>query len=68
MHSLADMTLESNSYCKFNFNGGSLSSDAGLLLVKEFAAKIGFEKTVMRNTCTLSNCVQKRRSKSALRT
>lgn len=48
MHSLVDMTLESNSYCKFNFNGGSLSSDAGLLLVKEFAAKIGFEKTVKR--------------------
>ena len=48
MHSLADMTLESNSYCKFNFNGGSLSSDAGLPLVKEFAAKIGFEKTVKR--------------------
>ena len=31
---------------KINFDGGDLSSDAGLLLVKEFAAKIGFIKQI----------------------
>ena len=39
---LTDTVLESNKYLKINFNGGDLSSDAGLLLIKEFAAKIGF--------------------------
>ena len=31
---------------KINFNGGDLSSDGGLLLVKEFAAKTGLIKLV----------------------
>ena len=44
MHSLNDTSLESNKYMKINFNGGDLSSDAGLLLVKEFACKLGFDK------------------------
>lgn len=44
MHSLNDSALESNKYMKINFNGGDLSSDAGLLLVKEFACKLGFDK------------------------
>ena len=44
MHSLNDTTLESNKYMKINFDGGALSSDAGLLLVKEFACKLGFDK------------------------
>ena len=44
MHSLNDTTLESNKYMKINFNGGDLSSDAGLLLIKEFACKLGFDK------------------------
>ena len=39
---LNDTALESNKYLKFNFNGGSLSSDAGLIPVHEFAKKIGF--------------------------
>ena len=34
--------LESNKLFKINFNGGDLSSDGGLLLIREFAAKIGF--------------------------
>ena len=29
---------------KINFDGGNLSFDAGLLLVKEFAWKLGFDK------------------------
>ena len=35
------LTLESNRQIKLNFNGGELSSDGGLLLIKEFAAKVG---------------------------
>lgn len=33
--------LESNKYLKINFEGGNLSSDAGLLLIKAFACKRG---------------------------
>ncbi len=41
-------TLESNRQIKINFDGGDLSSDAGLLLIKEFAAKIGFTKLIKK--------------------
>ena len=37
-------SLQSNRQIKINFDGGDLSSDAGLLLIKEFAAKIGLVK------------------------
>ena len=40
------LTLESNRQIKINFDGGDLSSDAGLFLIKEFAAKIGFIKQI----------------------
>ena len=33
-----------NILLKINFNGGDLSSDAGLLLIKEFSYKLGFVK------------------------
>ena len=48
MNSLRDTALESNLYLKINFDGGDLSSDAGLLLIKEFAEKIGLVKLVYR--------------------
>lgn len=48
MNSLRDTTLESNPYLKINFDSGDLSSDAGLLLIKEFAEKIGLVKLVYR--------------------
>lgn len=41
MNILATTSLESNKRVKINFGGGDLSSDAGLLLIKEFAAKTG---------------------------
>ena len=41
MNILKDTSLESNPYFRINFEGGDLSSDAGLLLIKEFAKKIG---------------------------
>lgn len=34
------LSLESNRQIKINFNGGDLSSDAGLLLIKEFEANL----------------------------
>lgn len=43
---LADTQLEYNGRIKINFDGGDLSSDTGLLLIKEFTNKIGFEKIV----------------------
>lgn len=46
MNSLKDIALESNPYLKINFEGGDLSSDAGLLLIKEFAVKIGLVKII----------------------
>ena len=45
---LNDTTLESNKYLKINFDGGDLSSDAGLLLLKEFLFKIGAVKLINR--------------------
>ena len=49
MHSLNELRLESNNQIKINFNGGDLSSDAGMIPINEFARKIGFDKTI-------SNC------------
>ena len=34
------LALESNRQIKINFDGGDLSSDAGLLLIKEFISKL----------------------------
>ena len=39
-------SLESNKKNKINFNGGDLSSDGGILLIKEFAAQVGLTKLV----------------------
>ena len=43
---LNTVSLDSNKKIKLNFNGGDLSSDAGLLLIKEFASKIGFNRLI----------------------
>lgn len=48
MDILDTISLESNSQIKINFDGGDLSSDAGLLLFKEFLFKIGAIKLVNR--------------------
>ena len=34
------LTLESNRQIKINFDGGDLSSDAGLILIKEFTESL----------------------------
>ena len=43
---LNTISLESNKQIKINLNGGNLSSDGGLLLIKEFAARVGLIKLV----------------------
>ena len=43
------LALESNRQIKINFDGGDLSSDAGLLLIKEFVSKLGVNKLIDRN-------------------
>ena len=43
------ISLECNKKIKIDFDGGNLSSDGGMLLIKEFAAKIGFEDLVRKN-------------------
>ena len=48
MDILNTVRLESNSQIKINFDGGELSSDAGLLLFKEFLFKIGALKLITR--------------------
>ena len=50
---LDTIALESNKLFKINFNGGDLSSDGGLLLIKEFAAKIGLIRLI--NKCFKTN-------------
>ena len=48
MDILNTVSLESNTKIKINFYGGDLSSDAGLLLFKEFLFKIGAVKLINR--------------------
>ena len=46
MSNKTEMTMESKKNVKIDFTGGELSSDGGLLLLKEFADKIGLTKLV----------------------
>ena len=55
MDILNTYTLESNKQIKINFDGGDLSSNAGLLLIKEFAAKIGLTDVVKSSLKTSGN-------------
>lgn len=48
MSILNKIQLESNSKVKVNFDGGDLSSDSGLLLIKEFVHKLGFYNTIKK--------------------
>ena len=58
MDILNTLTLKSNRQIKINFDGGDLSSDAGLLLIKEFAAKIGFTKLIKKKFKTNDTSVR----------
>ena len=61
MDILNTFSLESNRQIKINFDGGDLSSDAGLLLIKEFAAKIGFTKLIKSMFKTNDKAVRRHR-------
>lgn len=43
---LQEYSMNFNPRMKVNFDGGDLTSDAGLLLYKSFDHKLGFSKTV----------------------
>ena len=58
MDILNTLTLKNNRQIKINFDGGDLSSDAGLLLIKEFAAKIGFLKLIKKKFKTNDKSVR----------
>lgn len=58
MDILNTFTLNSNRQIKINFDGGDLSSDAGLLLIKEFATKIGFTKLIKKKFKTNDKSVR----------
>lgn len=46
MSSLSTVAPQSNKSLKFNFSGGDISSDGGLLLLKEFIHRLGFENVI----------------------
>ena len=49
MNIVNTLALESNRKIKINFDGGDLSSDAGLLLIKEFVSKLGIDRLLSRS-------------------
>ncbi|MEG2354325.1 MAG: transposase, partial [Clostridium sp.] len=46
MNSLVEKSVNFNRKVKVNFEGGDLTSDAGLLLYREFDEKIGFSEAI----------------------
>ena len=48
MDILNTISLESNSCFKMNFNGGNLSSDAGLLIIYDFMRVMGVEDIISK--------------------
>lgn len=49
MNIVNTLALESNRQIKINFDGGDLSSDAGMLLMKEFVSKLGIDRLFSRS-------------------
>ena len=49
MNIVNTLSLESNRQIKINFDGGDLSSDTGLLLIKEFVIKLDIDKLFSRS-------------------
>ena len=46
LNSVQELTMDFNPKMKVNFDGGDLTSDAGLLLYKEFDHRIGLSDAV----------------------
>jgi hypothetical protein len=59
MSSLANLHLQSNTKIKINFNGGNLSSDAGLLHLHEFAEKLGLQQLLKSSFKTTNTANRK---------
>ena len=57
MSKVNTFSLQSNRQIKINFDGGDLSSDAGLLLIKEFISKLGIERLLNRSFKTNDSAV-----------
>ena len=53
------LSLNSNRQIKINFDGGNLSSDSGMLLIHEFAMKLGLEDILKQDFSTNDNKVRK---------
>lgn len=49
MHSLKEIQLKCNKKLFINFDGGELSSDGGLLMIREFLHTLGIEKLLKDN-------------------
>ena len=58
MDSLNTNSLESNKKIIINFDGGDLSSDAGLFLLKEFISKIGLDQLFQQNFQTKDSAIR----------
>lgn len=52
MNIVNTLSLNSNRKIKINFNGGDLSSDSGMLLIHEFAQKLGLEQLLEQDFST----------------
>lgn len=66
MDILNTLTLKNNRQIKINFDRGDLSSDAGLLPIKEIAAKSGFSKLVRKRFNTNDKSVRFRKDNKKL--
>jgi hypothetical protein len=64
MNSLLEKSLNFNKKVKINFEGGDLTSDAGLLLYKEFDEKIVFSQTIKENLCVEDSSAESRTHKN----
>ena len=51
-------SLNFNKSLKINFDGGDLSSDAGLLLIKEFTDTLGIDKLLADNFKTTDTAIR----------
>ena len=59
MSILNTLSLYNNRKIKINFDGGNLSSDSGMLLIHEFAKKLGLEDILKQDFSTNDNTVRK---------
>jgi hypothetical protein len=54
MNSVQEMNMNFNSRMKVNFDGGDLTSDAGLLLYKSFDHKLGLSDSIHKQLVVMT--------------